>query len=83
MSETYELACIPCKKKLWIGQSQNSNPPFCFYSGEPDTMQSLKMFLWEHRGHSLIMDESQTLEITGVIPLDDDTDEADRQSQPE
>jgi len=72
MSDTYELACVPCREKIWIGQSQNTNPPFCFYSGEPVTMQKLRMFLWRHRGHSLIMGESQDLEIRGLIDSDDE-----------
>ncbi len=66
MSDSYDLGCRDCKKSLWIGQSQNTNPPFCFYYGEEHTMKALRLFLWDHRGHSLVMDDSQVLEYEGI-----------------
>lgn len=71
MSDSYYLACSKCKAHVWIGQSQNSDPPFCFYSGEPKTMNDLKLFLWEHRGHPLVCDDSQILEYNGFTPDDE------------
>lgn len=72
MSDSYYLACSHCKGYVWIGQSQNSDPPFCFYSGEKDTMEELKQFLWNHRGHTLIMEDSQDLVIQGVLEDNED-----------
>jgi hypothetical protein len=72
MSDSYNIACINCGDYVWIGQSQNSDPPFCFYSGEPDTMQKLKEFLWKHMGHVLMMNESQMLEYMNITKGDED-----------
>jgi hypothetical protein len=60
MSDTYDLACHDCKASLWIGQSGSS--PWCFYTGEPETMQALGLFFWAHRGHRLEFNECQLLE---------------------
>jgi len=67
MSEDYHLACYQCKDHIWIGQSQNSGHPFCFYFGEPEIMEELRDFLWKHSGHPLIMEDFQELELRGVI----------------
>jgi hypothetical protein len=48
MSATYSIACKDCKKSLWVGQS-----PRTLYSGEPDTMEALKEFLFDHMNHNL------------------------------
>jgi hypothetical protein len=72
MSDSYYLACSRCKDYVWVGQSQNSDPPFCFYSGEEKTMRKLKHFLWDHRGHPLIMEDSQDLVIQGVLEDNED-----------
>lgn len=72
MSDSYYLACTECKAYVWVGQSQNSDHhPFCFYSGEPKTMEQLKMFLWDHQGHSLVMDDSQVLASKGTLTEDE------------
>jgi hypothetical protein len=58
VSDTYVLLCHDCKIEIWIGQSSNNEIGFCFYSGEPETMDDLKHFLWEHKRHQLSMDFS-------------------------
>jgi hypothetical protein len=62
MSDCYDIACHNCKVGLWIGQSGAS--PWTFYSGESETMQSLRVFLWIHRGHQLEFNETQTFEFS-------------------
>lgn len=71
MSASYYLACQKCKSYVWVGQSQNSNPPFCFYSGEPTTMHNLRVFLWTHKGHALEMEDSQVLVEEGILVEDE------------
>jgi hypothetical protein len=60
MSDTYDIACHDCKVGLWIGQSGAN--PWTFYTGEPKMMQHLRLFLWQHRGHRLEFNESQTFD---------------------
>ena len=74
MSTSYEIACKDCKVGIWIGQSQHTNPPFCLYYGERETMEKLRLFLWNHVGHSLIMDDSQTLECEGILREENQND---------
>lgn len=54
MSVDYKLACDDCKEYIWI--AQNGCPPETagtFYSGEPHTMEGLKIFLYKHYEHTL------------------------------
>ncbi len=37
------LGCTNCKEHIWIGQND------AFYSGEPRTMEALRLFLIRHR----------------------------------
>lgn len=48
MSVSKHIACIDCKEHLWIGQTSES-----FYSGEPHTMEALRVFLFKHENHNL------------------------------
>lgn len=61
MSDSYSLGCNDCKKKMTIGQSSNSAPPFCFYSGEPETMKELRQFFYDHFRHKLVVEFSDVL----------------------
>lgn len=56
MSQTYSIGCRQCRKHLWIAQSSQGNPSL--YTGEPHTMAALKVFLFEHLGHSLEFNEN-------------------------
>jgi len=43
MSRTLSISCNKCREHLWIGQGVGS-----LYSGEPDTMEALRQFLFKH-----------------------------------
>ncbi len=47
MSVTYHIACIPCKKYLWIGQRNY------IYTKEPECLESFGEFLYDHQDHEL------------------------------
>lgn len=66
MSDTYYLACSKCKEHVWIGQSSHSQD-WCFYTGEPKTMEELKEFFWKHTGHLMVFDEMQNLDYQGYL----------------
>lgn len=61
MSDSYSIGCNDCKKALCIGQAAGDRP-FCFYSGEPETMKQLKDFLYAHFRHALIFQLSDILD---------------------
>lgn len=46
------MICKDDKKFLWCGQS-SAVRGHTFYSGEPETMEALRIFLYEHMGHNL------------------------------
>ncbi len=52
MSMTYDIVCVKCKKELWIGQGST------IYTGEKETMEKLKKFLYEHENHPLMFTEA-------------------------
>jgi hypothetical protein len=54
MSITYDIICVKCKKKLWIGQAG------IIYTGEPKTMKKLRKFLYKHLNHPLIFTDDNT-----------------------
>lgn len=52
MSVTYNLACVDCKKFLWVGQrGAGSTAPWLYKGREP--LKALTSFLNEHQGHAL------------------------------
>jgi hypothetical protein len=53
MSDTYSIVCHETKQALWIGQGRGSMS--CFYSGEPETMQRLGLFLKATMGKALVV----------------------------
>lgn len=65
MSRTYELGCDECKVTLWIGQATISGEnPYIYKS--PEHLQSLQMFLFEHRTHQLrFLDEHEAQKANG------------------
>lgn len=65
MSESYSIACNDCKVRLWIGQESGGGETL--YTGQIETMESLRVFLFEHRYHSLIFDKNQKLEDDGFV----------------
>lgn len=68
MSVCYHLICEKCKKSLWIGQTSDT-----FYSGEPHTMEALRVFLFDHVGHHLTFDAPEYRDEM----LEDDWEEID------
>ena len=59
MSFTYSIACIDCRKKLWIAQGQGGEQPnnLRVMSDNPATNGPQAMFFMEHIRHRLIFDE--------------------------
>ena len=53
MSTTFDIICVKCKKDLWIGQGD------ILYTGEPETMEKLRVFLHEHKNHPLLFTNDQ------------------------
>ena len=49
MSVDFSIACKDCKKHLWIAQSPDN-----LYLAEPDVMEALRTFLFDHVGHNLV-----------------------------
>ncbi len=46
------IACDDCKVYLWIGQRSSEKEDtsrWSFYSGQPETMEQLKLFLFKHQ----------------------------------
>ena len=43
MSRTMNLCCTTCGESIWIGQND------AFYSGMPEVMEGLRLFLIKHR----------------------------------
>jgi len=69
MSTTFDIGCLDCRKRLWIGQRD-------YVYSTPEHLQRLSSFLLEHKGHRL------TVATEHMIALDDceyvynpDTDE--------
>ena len=56
MSRTFSIGCQQCRKHLWIAQASASRQTL--YYGKPRTMEALKVFLFEHRGHDLLFDDN-------------------------
>ena len=59
MSATWSLTCEETRQKLWIGQGNAQM--WIFYTGEPETMERLRLFLVATAGKSLIF-ESDLME---------------------
>jgi hypothetical protein len=55
MSKTYSIGCRECRKRLWIAQGWGGS--INLYSGEPETMEALRVFLYQHMSHPLIFDD--------------------------
>ena len=63
MSRTYSLLCNDCKESIWIAQGWKSMPEtLTLYSGEKETMESLRDFLFTHEGHSLTFIDDERLD---------------------
>lgn len=52
MSNTFDIVCVKCKEKLWVGQGQT------LYFREEHTMEKFKEFLFEHQNHPLMFTEA-------------------------
>jgi len=69
------LGCTDCKQHIWVGQND------AFYSGQPHTMEGLRLFLIKHRtGDTMTPNEGQhrliyTPELYGVDWSEIDTDQ--------
>ena len=56
MGMTFEVACIDCKKALWVGQDSAGSLPYLYKDDKNIT--ALEKFLFNHRGHKLVFEES-------------------------
>ena len=55
MSQCYDIACMDCRETLWIAQRGVGGATL--YSGDRDTMEKLKAFLFAHAGHHLVFND--------------------------
>lgn len=56
MSKSYLLCCDETKQKIWIGQSGNkSDRMTTLYSGVPEAMDALILFLGRTMGKPLVL----------------------------
>ena len=64
------MNCLDCKKSIWIGQS-----PDVLYTSELHTMEGLRQFLFEHRGHKLMFEDLDRVpgSYSGWTEIDTDT----------
>lgn len=60
MSRTASIFCIDCKKSAWISQT-HGGPVYHLYHGE--YLALLQTFLNEHKGHSLIFEDDEEMDI--------------------
>lgn len=60
MSTTYDLECLDCKEQIWIGQRDY------IYTGEPQTMELLRVFLFVHLRHNLRFVSEHDAHDTGI-----------------
>ena len=73
MSDTYDIACHDCKERVWVGRGGASPwtlPSWTLY-GEPETMQAVCLFLWNHKGHRLEFNETQLDAAQSSSPVPD------------
>jgi hypothetical protein len=78
MSSSFSLVCRETKQKIWIGQGFGKAESL--YSGEPQTMANLRLFLNEHANKPIEFvntdfdDQSQSYEEWAGRPIADDDD---------
>ena len=48
MSTTFDIGCLDCKKRLWIGQRD-------YVYATPEHLSKLSTFLLGHKGHHLVV----------------------------
>ena len=53
MSQTFELVCLECKERVWVGQSAY------LYTTHPEISET-SAFLHKHYGHTLKFVDSET-----------------------
>lgn len=53
MSVTYDIICVKCKEKLWIGQGYTRDPDNSIYLDNKDVMETFSRFLFVHEKHTL------------------------------
>ena len=72
MSVNWHIGCVQCKVSVWIGQGSQSSfadgiDGRFLYTGEDATMLSLRNFLFNHRGHSLVFNDDETMYGNGFV----------------
>jgi hypothetical protein len=61
MSRTYEFYCKDCNVNLWIGQSHTNRDTGWYIYQTLENTNKQERFLMEHRGHSLIFEDSEII----------------------
>ncbi len=52
MSRCYDLCCMECKKRLWVGQAGGGRDDAYLYAN-PEHIEALTKFLNDHYAHPL------------------------------
>jgi len=59
MSRTYELICLDCKKRLWVGQGDSKRK--YLYTTEKH-LENLNNFLFSHERHKIKFGDDEFLD---------------------
>ena len=58
MSDTFSIACVKCRKHLWIAQGWRDDPSSGHMYSTPPHIHAHYAFLREHQSHELVFDEN-------------------------
>ncbi len=53
MSDTIHLACVDCRKELWVGQGGYEAPAKGYLYGTPEARENFRQFYDAHLGHDM------------------------------
>lgn len=66
MSDTLHLACVDCRKELWVGQARYKAPAKAFLYSDADFAAKFAAFWDEHLGHSIRLVNMDGLEALDI-----------------
>lgn len=80
MSRTYCIACLTCKKRLWIGQGWPHRPDDRYIYSYPEATKALSEFLYAHgrtgktsdegREHALVFSDDEWSEVADLEKIE-------------
>jgi hypothetical protein len=68
MSVTFEIGCLDCKKKLWIGQA-------AYIYNAQEKLDRFATFLLEHREHHLVVATEHMEDLEECEDIEGSTDD--------